>query len=106
MKVREEELLLDMGTQWLRRIITLLVTLIISELASSDAIAQNARVGQVIGNIDGVARDGDQTYISGWACQQGQKKSINVAIFTDHSAYDTPKGTFIMNGIANLDSEP
>ena len=95
-----------MCTQWLLRIITLLVTLIISELASSDAIAQNTRVGQVIGNIDGVAQDGDQSYISGWACQQGQKKSITVAIFADHSAYDTQKGTFIMNGIANLDSEP
>jgi hypothetical protein len=71
-----------------------------------EAKAQSARVGQVVGNLDGIAQDGDQVFISGWACQQGQKKSIVVAIFVDHSAYDTQKGTFIMNGIANLDSEP
>ena len=62
--------------------------------------------GPVIGNIDGVARDGEQTFISGWACQQGQKKSIVVAVFVDRSAYDTPKGSFVLNGFANLDSEP
>jgi hypothetical protein len=62
--------------------------------------------GPIVGNIDGIAHDGAQTYVSGWACQQGQKRSITVAVFVDHSAYETPKGTFVLNGIANLDSEP
>jgi hypothetical protein len=63
-------------------------------------------VGSIVGNIDGIAHDGAQTFVSGWACQQGQKNSIVVVVFADHSAYDTPKGTFVLNGIANLDSEP
>jgi hypothetical protein len=75
-------------------------------LASSPAPAQSPRVGAVIGNIDGLSQDGDQMFIFGWACQQGQTKSVALHILADHSAYDTPKGTLVGTGMANLDSEP
>ncbi len=73
-------------------------------LAAGAALA--AQPGHIIGAIDGVSHDGNQTFLSGWACQEGQPQSIVVAVFLDRSAFDTPKGRFVMNGLANLDSEP
>jgi hypothetical protein len=39
------------------------------------ADAQNSRTGLVTGVIDGVRLEGDQYYVSGWACQQGNSGS-------------------------------
>jgi isocitrate lyase len=57
------------------------------------AAAQNSRTGLVTGVIDGVRLEGDQYYVSGWACQQGNSSSIEVHIYADHSAYEKPAGT-------------
>lgn len=48
-------------------------------------------VGRIVGDIDGVSRDGAQTYVSGWACQQGQDASIAVHIYAGTSAADVTK---------------
>ena len=70
-----------------------------------DAFAQNARVGRVVGNIDSVSHDGGQTYVLGWACQQGNPASIEVHIYADRSAFDKPPGAFVTAGKAELASE-
>jgi len=70
------------------------------------AAAHAAQTGHISGAIDGVSHNGNQAFLSGWACQEGQPQSIVVAVFLDRSAFDTPKGRFVMNGLANLDSEP
>jgi hypothetical protein len=62
-------------------------------------------VGRIVGNIDGISFDGDQAFLSGWACQQGQKASILAHVFTG-SATDPSKATFVVAGKANVYSEP
>jgi hypothetical protein len=74
------------------------------------AAAQNARSPsralQMAGNIDGIRFEGDQFHIWGWACRVGDKDSIGVRVYADHSAVDTPKGKFVFAGKANLNNEP
>lgn len=74
---------------------------------SADAAQSTASpVGGVVGTIDGIAYDGDQGFITGWACQQGRSDSIALHIYVDHSAYDTPRGTLVLQNKADFDSEP
>jgi hypothetical protein len=75
-------------------------------LASSEASGQNSRPGRIIGHIDGISHDGDQYFISGWACQQGRSDSIQLHVYVDRSAYGTPPGTLAVIGWANFDNEP
>jgi hypothetical protein len=67
----------------------------------ADALAQSQAAGRIIGHIDGISQDGEQFFVAGWACQQGQKKSIAVRIFSDLS-----RSALLTAGIANLYSEP
>src|ERR1700737_350605 len=75
-------------------------------LSCHEAEAQNAHAGAVTGVIDGVAFEGDQYYVHGWACQEGNRGSIGVHIYANHPAGGTPAGTYVMAGTANLDNEP
>ena len=59
--------------------------------------------GPVTGVIDSVQFQGDQYYVSGWACQEGQRASIDVHIYANHPAGN---GTFVTAGTANLPNEP
>ena len=68
--------------------------------------AQTSRPGSVTGVIDGVQFEDDQYYVHGWACQEGQRGSIAVHIYADHSAYDKPPGIFVTSGTADLANEP
>jgi hypothetical protein len=61
--------------------------------------------GPILGRIDGISHDGEQSFLSGWACQQGQTKSISLHVFADHFTDDTSAEAFVGVGIANLDSE-
>ena len=70
------------------------------------ASAQNGRAGRVVGNIDGISHDGGQTFVLGWACQQGNPASIEVHIYADRSAYDKPPGTFVTAGKAKAREQP
>jgi hypothetical protein len=72
----------------------------------SAAAAQNSRAGPVTGVIDAIRLEGDKNYVFGWACQQGNSGSVDVHIYADHSANETPRGTFVTGGKADLDSEP
>jgi hypothetical protein len=62
---------------------------------------QKPSAGRIVGNIDGISQDGEQFFIAGWACRQGQKKSIAVRIFADPT-----RSAFLTAGMANLYSEP
>jgi hypothetical protein len=81
--------------------------LLASALAASTAWCQSPRppVGRIVGHIDGVSRDGDQTFISGWACQQGQKQSITLHVFGEDPKQPS-KTTFLFPQFANLYNEP
>jgi hypothetical protein len=50
--------------------------------------------------IDGVALEGDQYYVNGWACQECNRGSIDVNIYANHTADGAPPGTYVMAGAA------
>src|SRR5215470_1655483 len=87
-----------------RGAVWLLAAAVGAALAIAAPIVQAAAVGRIVGNFDGISRDGEQLFISGWACQQGQRASILVHVFAGSPT--DPKRTFIVAGRANLDSEP
>jgi len=71
------------------------------------AHAQNANAGPVTGVIDGVQFQHDQYYVSGWACQEGQRSSIDVHIYAGHAPGNKFAGDkFVTAGTANLSNEP
>jgi hypothetical protein len=74
--------------------------------ASAQIATPPSRAVRLAGNIDGIRFEGDQFHIWGWPCQVGNKASIEVRIYADHSAVETPKGKFVFAGKANLDNEP
>lgn len=93
-----------LNTSWL--LAALLVALIYVRATWPATAAQNSHAGPVTGVIDGVQFEGDQYYVHGWACQEGQRGSIDVHIYANHAAGATPPGTFVIGGPANLDNEP
>jgi hypothetical protein len=84
----------------------ILLGCILAMLAGSEAAAQNAQAGRIIGHIDGVAVDDVGAHVHGWACQQGRPESITVHIYANGGAYDAVKGTLVLAGKADLDEEP
>jgi hypothetical protein len=91
---------------WSSLIAALVAGLSLATWACHAAAGQNSRAGPVTGVIDGVAFEGDQYYVHGWACQEGNRGTIGVNIYADHPAGGTPPGTYVMAGTANLDNEP
>ena len=73
-------------------------------LAAASAMA--APAGPVIGVIDAVRYVGDQYYVFGWACQQGNRGSIEVHVYAGHAAGGAPPGKFVIGGKADLANEP
>ncbi|MBV8281704.1 MAG: hypothetical protein JO347_06540 [Candidatus Eremiobacteraeota bacterium] len=63
-------------------------------------------VGKIVGNIDGISQDGDHYFISGWACQQEQSKSVAVQLFAEHTENGVLKDGPILAERADLYSEP
>jgi hypothetical protein len=80
--------------------------LCVSALAGVRAASPQPHVGPVTGVIDSVQYGNDQYYVSGWACQQGQRGSIEVHIYAGHPAGGTPAGVFVTGGKADLSNEP
>jgi hypothetical protein len=85
---------------------TLVAGLSFAALSFHPAAGQNSHAGRVTGVIDGVAFEGDQYYVHGWACQEGNRGSIGVNLYANHPAGGSPPGTYVMAGTANLDNEP
>lgn len=54
----------------------------------------------VVAHVDGVFHEGAQPFVQGWACQQGNRASVDVKIYAD-----APKGTLVVAGRADADSD-
>jgi len=85
--------------------VTLLAILFCAASPRSTA-GQNSKPGPVTGVIDGVSFEGDQYFVHGWACQEGNRGSININIYATHPAGAKPPGTYVMADTANLANEP
>jgi len=85
---------------------TLIAGLALAAMAGRAGTARNSHAGPVTGVIDRIQFDKDQYYVFGWACQEGNRSSIDVHLYADHAAGDKPPGTFVTAGKANLDNEP
>jgi len=73
--------------------------------AAAQPPGQPSPVGRIVGHLDGISQDGDHFFISGWACQQGQKKSLTVQVYGADPK--TPsKRSLLRVQFANLYSEP
>ena len=83
-----------------------LLTILSCAASPHSTAAQNSKAGAVTGVIDGVSFEGDQYFVHGWACQEGNRGSIGINIYANHPAGGTPAGTYVMAGTANLDNEP
>jgi hypothetical protein len=75
-------------------------------VASFGIPAQPAPIGRILGSIDGISYDGDQAFLSGWACQQGRKDSIQIHIYARAPDVHTDRNVFLTANRANFDSEP
>ena len=64
---------------WLSLLASLVAAISLAALLCPAALAQKS--GPVTGVIDGVSFEGDQYYVHGWACQEGNRGSI-VSIYT------------------------
>jgi len=84
----------------------ILLACMFAMLASQEAAAQNARPGRIVGHIDGISQDADHYFLLGWACQQGQSKSIAVQLFAEKAAKGLSKQGPLFAETANLFSEP
>src|SRR5580704_12247974 len=91
---------------WPSLVAALVASIFFAKWVSPSAAGQNPHAGPVTGVIDGVAFEGDQYYVHGWACQEGNRGSIDVHIYANHAAGDKPAGTFVTAGTANLANEP
>ena len=92
--------------RWARLLAALAAGMSFAMLDCHTAAGQNSHAGQVTGVIDGVAFEGDQYYVHGWACQQGNRGSIGINIYANHPAGGKPPGTYVMAGTADLNNEP
>jgi uncharacterized membrane protein len=53
-------------------------------LPASGVVAAQSRAGPVVGFVDNIQYVGDRYYVFGWACQRGNRASIDVARETTH----------------------
>jgi hypothetical protein len=90
---------------WSSVFVALVVGLSSAKLVCPSAAGQNSHAGVVTGVIDGVSFEGDQYYVHGWACQEGQRGSISINIYANHPAGAKPPGTYVMADTANLENE-
>jgi hypothetical protein len=75
--------------------------------AAAKTPGQKAAAGPVTGVIDKVWYGGDgQYYVSGWACQEGQRGSIEVHIYANNPSDSNPPGAFVDADTANQGNEP
>ena len=76
-------------------LLVVVASFVLSGLTAHAAAGQNSHAGPVTGVIDAVRFDADQFYVFGWACQEGDRASIDVHFYANRSASDNPPGTFV-----------
>jgi uncharacterized protein YggT (Ycf19 family) len=82
------------------------VIMIILIMAMRYALAIYGLPEPIIGSVDNILYVGDRYYVLGWACQRGNRASIDVHIYAGGTAGGKPPGTFLAAGKADLDNEP
>src|ERR1700719_2127736 len=90
---------------WPSLVAAVVVCLSFAKLTGPLAAGQGSHPGPVMGVIDGVAFEGDQYYVHGWACQEGNRGSIDVTISANRAMGGTSPETHVMSGPANLSNE-
>src|SRR6202047_3254851 len=83
-----------------------LLTILFCAASSCSAAAQNPHPGPVTGVIDGVSFEGDQYFVHGWACQEGNRGSVSINLYANHPASGKPPGPYVIADTANLENEP
>jgi hypothetical protein len=91
---------------WLKLTSAIVATLCSAGPAGIGARAQSSPAPRVVTHIDGVFSEGEQPFVVGWACQQGNKDSIDVRIYADHAPHNSPAGTLVLVGRADDESDP
>jgi hypothetical protein len=76
-------------------------TSIVACATAALGLAPQVHAGPVVGVIDAIRYQNDEYYVTGWACQMGQRGPIDVTV----SAGAAPPGKFVISGTANLASE-
>jgi hypothetical protein len=69
-------------------------------LCCAGAMRVDAWAQSVLAHVDTVAYEGAQPFVLGWACQPGNRNSVEVRIYAD-----APKGQFAVAGRADVDSD-
>jgi hypothetical protein len=105
-RTRSSMLRIVSKSAWSSLLAAFVAGLTLATLAWHAAAAQNAQAGPVTGVIDGVRFESDQYYVFGWACQEGQRGSVEVHLYANHAAGDKPPGTFVTADTANVENEP
>jgi len=89
---------------WPARVLAGCLLLAVSAASGREAQRPPA-VGHIIGHLDGISQDGDHFFITGWACQQRQHKSIAVHVYGE-DAKAPSKRTLLIVQFADLFNEP
>src|SRR6202162_2070865 len=106
MRFRRVSMLTSSLTMIASRLPVALLTIVFCAASPFSAAAQNSKAGPVTGVIDGVSFEGDQYFVHGWACQEGNRGSIAINIYAPRPAGAKPPGTYVMADTANLANEP
>jgi hypothetical protein len=69
-------------------------------LCCAGAMGANALAQNVVAHVDGIFYEGEQPFVLGWACQPGDKDSVEIRIYAD-----APKGAFILAGRADFEGD-
>jgi hypothetical protein len=89
---------LKVSSRRARVVVGLLLSMSVSVAAAAP------RPGPVTGVIDAIRYEGDQYFVFGWACQQGNRGSIDVHLYARHAA--GAGGSFVLGGRADIANEP
>ncbi len=89
----------------MRMAVRSIAPILILVLYVTHAASESATPGRIVGRVDGIARDGAQRYLEGWACQQGQTKPIRIEVAVK-AVPSSLLRTDVAVGLANGDDEP
>jgi hypothetical protein len=92
--------------KWLKLTAAFVAALYTAGSSGIGAPAQNSGAPRVVTHVDGVSSEGDQPFVLGWACQQGNKDSIEIRIYADRAPNGSPPGTLVLVGRADDESDP
>ncbi len=87
------------------RFLALSALLLPGWVAAEPSLQGLADPGAIIGTLDGVVLEGDQYFLHGWTCQQGVAASLKLHVYAGASAYDNPRGQYVLEGTSQYMAE-